>query len=86
MPLSISDKFKNILTDTDREFVVKSIMDWMVVLESSDKSSQVLTEKESLRLFYKRIESGDKPESGNNDGSQPELSNGYADSVGLHEG
>jgi len=34
----------------------------MVVLESSDKSSQVLTEKEYLGFYFTRIDNGDKPE------------------------
>ena len=51
--LEMGDKFKSLLTD--KVFEVKSFTDWMVLLESEDKLSQVLTEKVNLKLFYQKV-------------------------------
>ena len=51
--LEMGDKFKSLLTD--KVFEVKSFTDWMVLLESEDKLSQVLTEKVNLNLFYQKV-------------------------------
>jgi len=48
----VGDKFKSIITGAT--YVVKKIKDKMVVLESDNKESQVLTELSNLKLFYER--------------------------------
>jgi hypothetical protein len=48
------DKVRSIFTN--KLYRVKMINDRMVILESEDRSSQVLTEKENLKLFYERVE------------------------------
>jgi hypothetical protein len=50
----VGDKFKSILTGAT--YVVKKIKDKVVVLERHNKKSQVLTELNNLKLFYKREE------------------------------
>jgi hypothetical protein len=51
---AVGDKFKSIITGAT--YVVKKIKDKMVVLESHNKKSQLLTELSNLKLFYKREE------------------------------
>jgi hypothetical protein len=46
------DKFKSLFTGTI--YGVKAIKERMVVLESENGSSQVLTEKSNLNSFYQR--------------------------------
>jgi hypothetical protein len=53
------DRKRSILTG--KVYEVKSIGNWSVVLESLDGSSQVLTEKDNLKLFYKKVEKGETP-------------------------
>ncbi len=48
------DKIESILTG--RLYQVKTIKEWAAVLESLDGSTQVLTEKGNLELFYKTVE------------------------------
>jgi hypothetical protein len=52
------DKFKS--TFTGRVYGVKKIKDSMVLLEAENGATQVLTEKKSLELFYKK--EGEKDE------------------------
>ena len=47
------DRFKSLLTQ--KNYNVKLIKDYSVILESEDGSSQVLTNEENLQLFYKKI-------------------------------
>jgi len=47
------DRFKSLFTE--RNYNVKLVRDYSVILESEDGSSQVLTNRENLLLFYKRI-------------------------------
>jgi len=46
------DKFKS--TFTGLVYGVKKIKDMMVLLEAENGSTEVLTEKNSLKLFYKK--------------------------------
>ena len=46
------DKFKS--TFTGLVYGVKKIKDSMVLLEAENGSTEVLTEKNSLKLFYKK--------------------------------
>jgi c-di-GMP-binding flagellar brake protein YcgR len=50
----VRNRFKSILTGAT--YVVEKIKDKMVVLESENKKSWVLTELSNLKLFYKREE------------------------------
>jgi len=54
MKFKEGDRIKSNLTR--KEYRVKLIRERMVVLETEDKSSQVLTTKDNLRLFYEKIE------------------------------
>ncbi len=56
----VGDKFMSLLTG--KVFEVKSITDWAVVLESGDNLSQVLTDRENLKLFYQRIVYPNQPD------------------------
>lgn len=49
------DTVKSFLNGND--YKVKKIVNSMVVLESEDGQSQILTEVENLNLFYKKKES-----------------------------
>jgi len=51
---TVGDRFKSILTEVT--YVVKRIKDKMVVLETHNGKSQVLTELSNLKLFYEREE------------------------------
>ncbi len=53
------EKRRSILTG--KIYEVKIVEDWSVLLESLDGSSQVLTEKDNLRLFYKKAENQEGP-------------------------
>ncbi len=48
------NRVKSILTD--KIYEVKTIKDRLVVLQSPDGLNQVWTEKENLKLFYKKVE------------------------------
>jgi hypothetical protein len=45
---------------------IKSMTDWIAVLESNDRSCQVLTEIDALRLFYEKLEHGSPTEGATN--------------------
>ena len=47
------DRFKSLLTA--KNYNVKLVKDYSVILESEDGSSQVLTNEENLQLFYQKI-------------------------------
>ncbi len=53
------DKIMSILTG--KIYELKTIKDWVAVLESLDGSSMVYTEEDNLNLFYKKIEDGESP-------------------------
>ncbi len=53
MAVMEGDKFKSLLTE--KNYFVKLINDYAVILESEDGLSQILTYQENLRLFYERI-------------------------------
>lgn len=61
------DKIKSILTE--KVYEVKAIKDWVVVLESLDGLSQVLTDRGNLKLFYEKVENKENPK---NFGLSPE--------------
>jgi hypothetical protein len=50
----IGDRLKSILTG--KVYEVKMVKGISVLLESEDRRSQVLTEKENLNLFYDKVE------------------------------
>ncbi len=54
------EKRRSILTG--KIYEVKTVEDWSVVLESLDGSSQVLTEKGNLNLFYEQVENEEDSE------------------------
>ncbi len=54
MIVSKGDRFKSLLTE--KQYNVKWIKDYSVILESEDGSSQVLTSEENLHLFYEKID------------------------------
>lgn len=51
--LTIGEKCQSLLTG--KTYWVKMIKDQMVVLDSIDGSSQVLTNRENFHLFYKKV-------------------------------
>ncbi len=53
MTINEGDKLKSNLTL--KVYKVKMVKGKQVVLESEDQSSQVLTEKENLKLFYEQV-------------------------------
>ncbi len=53
MIVTEKDRFKSLLTQ--KNYNVKSVKDYSVILESDDGLSQVLTNEENLQLFYKKI-------------------------------
>ena len=57
MTVTEGDRFKSLLTE--KNYHLKLIKDYSVVLESEDGSSQVLTDEENLYLFYEKILNGD---------------------------
>jgi len=57
MTVTEGDRFKSLLTE--KNYNVKLVRDYSVVLESEDGSSQVLTDEENLYLFYEKILNGD---------------------------
>ena len=59
---AVGDKFKSIITGAT--YVVKKIKAKMVVLESHNKKSQLLTELSNLKLFYKREEKEEETKPG----------------------
>jgi len=60
MPLILGDKFKS--SFTGKVYAVKSIGGQLVLLESDDQLSRVLTEKDCLRSFYERVTQGNRPQ------------------------
>jgi len=56
MSLIVGDKFRNKLTG--RIYEVKLVGDRMIVLESEDKSNQVLMVEDNLKFFYENIRRG----------------------------
>jgi len=53
------DRFRSVVTG--KVFELKIVGDRMVVLESEDQANQVLTARDNLRFFYKRIGSKIEP-------------------------
>ncbi len=53
MIVTEKDRFKSLLTE--KNYNVKLVKDYSVILESEDGLSQVLTNEENLQLFYKKI-------------------------------
>ncbi len=53
MIVTEKDRFKSLLTQ--KNYNVKLVKDYSVILESEDGLSQVLTSEENLELFYKKI-------------------------------
>jgi hypothetical protein len=56
MTINEADRLKSNLTG--KVYKVKMVKVKQVILESEDRSSQVLTNKETLELFYEKIEEG----------------------------
>ena len=56
MLVTEGDRVKSLLTE--RNYSVKFVKDYSVVLESEDGLSQVLTNEENLQLFYKKLLNG----------------------------
>ncbi len=52
--------FKSILTG--KRYLVRMRKGLYVVLESEDKTSQILTEKGNLNLFYEKVENEARPQ------------------------
>jgi len=51
---TIGDRFKSTLNG--QVYEVKSVKGMQILLESEDRKSQLLTEKEILKLFYDKLE------------------------------
>jgi hypothetical protein len=64
IPFVPGDRLRSKLTGKVLE--VKSMLDRIVVLESSDQSCRVLTEIDALRLFYEKVEDGSPTEGATN--------------------
>jgi hypothetical protein len=60
MSLILGDKFKSIFTG--KVYAVKLISDRLVLLESDDKLSRVLTEKDYLKSFYQTVAHENRPQ------------------------
>jgi len=58
--LILGDKFKSIFTG--KVYAVKLIGDRMVLLESDDQLSRVLTEKDYLKSFYQAVAHENRPQ------------------------
>ena len=54
MKIKEDDVLKSILTG--KIYKIRTTRDWIAILESLDGSSQVLTEKSNLNLFYEKVE------------------------------
>jgi hypothetical protein len=54
MTIKEKDLVKSVLTG--KIYKIKTTKDSIVILESLDGSSQVLTEKSTLNLFYEKVE------------------------------
>ena len=54
MTMKEGNLVKSILTG--KIYKIKNIIDWIAILESLEGSSQVLTEKSNLNLFYEKVE------------------------------
>jgi hypothetical protein len=64
IPFALGDRLRSKLTGKVLE--IKSMTDWIAVLESNDRSCQVLTEIDALRLFYEKLEHGSPTEGATN--------------------
>jgi len=53
MTMKEGNLVKSILTG--KIYKIKNVSDWMAILESFEGSSQVLTEKSNLNLFYEKV-------------------------------
>ena len=53
MTIKEGDLVKSVLTG--KIYKIKNVRDWMAILESFEGSSQVLTEKSNLNLFYEKV-------------------------------
>jgi len=53
MTMKEGNLVKSILTG--KIYKIKNIIDWIAILESLEGSSQVLTEKSNLNLFYEKV-------------------------------
>ena len=53
MVVAEGDKFRSLLTE--KNYLVKLVSDYSVVLESEDGLSQILTYEGNLHLFYVKI-------------------------------
>jgi len=58
MTINEGDRLKSNLTG--KVYKVKMVKVKQVILESEDESSQVLTEKDNLKLFYERVKNEDR--------------------------
>jgi len=58
--LFVGDRFKSVFTG--KVYAVKVIGDRLVLLESDDKLSRVLTEKDYLKSFYQTVSYEDQPD------------------------
>ena len=54
MTIKEGDLVKSVLTG--KIYRIKNTRDWIAILESLEGSSQVLTEKSNLDLFYEKVE------------------------------
>ena len=48
-------------TITGKVYEVKEIKNEFIILEALDGLSQILTEKDNMKLFYEQVESENKP-------------------------
>ena len=60
MSVILGDMFKS--SFTGKVYAVKLIRDRMVLLESGDKLSRVLTEEGNLKSFYQRVAQENRPQ------------------------
>ena len=54
MTIKKEDLVKSVLTG--KIYKIKNARDWIAILESLEGSSQGLTEKSTLNLFYEKVE------------------------------
>jgi hypothetical protein len=60
MSITLGDRFKSIFTG--KVYAVKLIGDRLVLLESDDQLSRVLTEKDYLKSFYQAVDHENRPQ------------------------
>jgi len=53
MTMKEGNLVKSILTG--KIYKIKNVSDWMAILESFEGSSEVLSEKSNLNLFYEKV-------------------------------